>query len=112
MKNYPIEKENRKPKQAFNWTIRAHNLANKGLKKKVLTYAQAEKAHRGAMQYNRLSAFINVILIQSTNKALSTRRSMGICMANLFPCEKCRPALMKYYRANHPKLKRSPAIKL
>lgn len=100
---YPVAKENKKPKHIFNWTIRAHNLANKGLKKKVLTYAEAEAIHKQAIAYNKFEAFINVILIQSTNKALATRRAMAICTANLFPCVKCRPALIKYYQENHPK---------
>lgn len=103
LSRYPINKENRNGKQVFNWTIRAHNFANKGLKKKVLTYAQADAIHKKNLVHQKLIQFIATILIQSTNKPLSARRALGICLANLYPCACCRPQVLKYYRDHNPK---------
>ena len=100
LSRFPVERESRNGRDIFNWSVRAHNLANKGLKKKVLTYTQAKNIHKGPIQYNKLEKFIDVILIQSKNKALSTRRSMAVCVVNLFPCTKCRSNMLRYQRNN------------
>lgn len=102
LSRYPITKENQNGSKIFNWTIRAHNLANKGLKKKVLTYAQAEAVHKKKIEHKKIIQFITTMLMESTNKPIANRKALAVCLTNLFPCIGCRPIISSYYRRSNP----------
>jgi hypothetical protein len=102
LRRYPITKENKTGQKFFNWTVRAHNLANKGLKKKVWNYAQAEVLHKKPVDLKKIFFFINVILGQSSNKSLDFRKYIAVCVSLLFPVQELRTRVVSYYKRNKP----------
>ena len=95
---------------AAKWAVLAHNLANKGLKKKEIPYPKAVDMYtkKGGIHYilnhSKLSTFINVILVKSKDKPLINRKKVAETIAHLYPCLKCREKFKLFLSNNNIKL--------
>jgi hypothetical protein len=93
---YPIIKEYNSGDKIFNWTVRAHNLTNKGLKKKIMTLSQAKKIHSAPFNTKHLIYFISLILIFSENKNWKSRKVLANCLIHLIPNGPIKEKITKF----------------
>jgi len=113
LSKYPVSKYYSTGVKMSKWTVIAHNLTNKGLNslgkgppKKIYTYAAAKdlylspKGVHSKLNHGKLAAFIQIIIENSRDKPLSNRKSMATCVANLYPCFKCRKRLQNFLAKN------------
>lgn len=103
LQRYPISKEMGSGSSLFNWTVRAHNLANKGLKKRIISLANAKKIHRTPFNEIHFQEYIRYILLLSTNKDWKNRRLQAICLIKLFPASKSRSSALLYANKENPR---------
>jgi len=87
----------------FAWTVRAHNLANKGLKKKVLTVSEATKIHSAPFNETAFQEYVKYILLLSTNKKWTERRLHAVCLILLYPASKSRTAALAFATKENPR---------
>jgi hypothetical protein len=91
------------------WVVLAHNLTNKGLKKKEIPYPTTvgmytnESGIHYILNHSKLSTFINIILVKSKNKPLKSRKKIAETVALLYPCLKCREKFKPYLSNNYIK---------
>jgi hypothetical protein len=83
LSKYPIEKENKTGKELFQWTVRAHNLANKGLKKPLVSYKNALNMNKTKI-ISKFILFISYILLRSSDKPFPQRRLAVAAFVYLF----------------------------
>ena len=105
LSNYPLHQYNRTGLSMSKWTVIAHNLTNRGLKKKTYTYSDAKKmySHNNSskVDHKKLSDFISYILERTNTTPLETRKSVALSLNRLYPCRKCCEQI-KIYESKHP----------
>jgi hypothetical protein len=82
---------------ASEWGVKAHNIVNKGLKKKIVSYQEAVAIHKGKFVHSRANNFIRYMLIRNTRASLRFLRNAALYMIELFPCDHCSRGMFQYY---------------
>lgn len=101
LSKHPVDKNNKFGVNISKWTVTIHNITNKGLNKKVITYNDAKKIYlrKGAIGVNhkKISEFVKYILEKNSNNvSLQVRKSVLLSLIELYPCKKCITYLQKY----------------
>jgi hypothetical protein len=88
-----------------NWTVNAHNLTNKGLKKKIIEFKLALDMYTkpNSIYYNInhifISNFILHIIINSKD-LINQRKEVANSLCYLHPCLNCREIFIEYLTQN------------
>lgn len=102
LKRNPVMKNNTAT-DLFYWTVNAHNLANKGLGKKVLTNSEAFKIHQTPINDKHFIRCIYTLIVFSTDKIWTNRRLFAICLAELYPQCDSYEAIKEFTSKNPPR---------
>lgn len=101
LRKMPIAKYVETGTQTSAWTVRIHNLANRGLKKPVFTYPQGKKLFLNKPIYHsKIQSFFDIIAVASKSKPISKRLAVAVGVINLYPCKLCKPYLVNFLKKN------------